>query len=120
VCGERAAQLAHFAAHVDQQFVSLSAPSPRIACTSNSSRRCSIRSNVAVYEPSTHSSNAARKLGAVERARIAGAGNASGELVQNRDLTIVSGDHPVLADDTLNGVQLAFLVFARRIRRDVV
>ena len=37
--------------------------SPRIAWTSNSSSRCSIRSNAAEYEPSTHSSRAARNVG---------------------------------------------------------
>ena len=56
------------------------------------------------------------EAGAVERAGVAGAGHARGELLQHRDRLVVGGDHPVLADDALERDQLALvvLVAARR------
>ena len=55
----------------------------------------------------------------VQRARVAGARDALGELLEHGDRLVVSGDDPALADDAFERDQLPFVVLVRRVRRDV-
>ena len=56
------------------------------------------------------------EAGPVERAGVSRARDARGELLEHGNRLVVRRDHPVLADDALERVQLALLVLARGVR----
>ena len=65
-----------------------------------------------MYDPSTHSSSAARKPGPSSVPVSPEPDTRCGELLEHGDRTVVGGNDPVLADDALDRVQLALLVLA--------